>query len=240
MVTFFIGTVKNIKYSHSSHPFLFRRFFLKLLMQVESIGRKWWVILRYKLLVGVLVLALIISLGFNYHYSQLQTQNGALLNTMRSRTVLVWANEMSIIGLLIENATTNFHMGRVFELTESAWRTGEIFSEVIDYSPNSSHYLYWQMVNTPKRMGDNLFPYAVGYPKDLKYINPSAFPMFKNLADTIYNMTRLISRVEIDDRSGVDPTEQLAKRGFLNDIISYCVKIQDVSKQLLDFNPKFQ
>ena len=196
--------------------------------------------MRYKILVTVLVLALTTSLAFNVYHFGIQTQNRTVINNMRSRVVLVWAREMAISGALVENATTNFDMAQAFWIMETATETGEMFSEVMSHNPNSSKYLYWQMDWTPFLMGEALFHYAVGYPTDLKYINPTAFEMLENLAETIYSMTRLILRAEIDIYSGVDPTEQLAEHDVLSDIINYCINIQDLSQQIEDFSPKFQ
>lgn len=194
-------------------------------------------ILKYRLLVGVLVLALVASWGLGYYYyNSLQAQNVAFLNNMRSRAVNIWAMEMSLTGSLIEDATTNLDMDTACQSTESTYRIGDMIYEA-DYSSHL-HDLTWQMFDTPWVMRERLFSYANGSPTYVKHINPSAFPMFKNLTSTIYKMTGLI--LDLDQQSGIDPAQQLTNKGVLDDIIRYCIDIKNISEQLADFNPKFQ
>jgi hypothetical protein len=65
-------------------------------MQLEMIYNSEERTLRYKIIVGVLVLAFAISLGFNLYHYLAMVEKQKLINDIRSEIILEWANGMSI------------------------------------------------------------------------------------------------------------------------------------------------
>jgi hypothetical protein len=79
---------------------------------------------------------------------------------------------MNIAGYLLQNATTNIAVVGVNSLFRTARETAET-AWVYD-----SQTVYLYMALAAGDVADNLFPYCVGAPTDLKNINQTAIEMF--------------------------------------------------------------
>ena len=197
--------------------------------------------MRYKIILSILVLALAISLGFNvYHYLAMVNKQ-KMINNIRSEIILEWANEMDIATHYLKNATTNIdvadetHGARWFLL--AAFRIMEA-----GYQWHYESEFYEPMMLASLDVAGNLIPYEEGAPRIVQHINPTAIEMLENLAEKIWNVTRLIfnEASTLRNPNGVNPIQRLEEKGILDDIIDGCIDIRSYSYQIHDFNPKFQ
>ena len=190
--------------------------------------------LRYKVLLGILILSLIVSLGVNGYFYLLLDDRQAQINNFLSRTIATWAREMNIAGYLLQNSTTNIAVASVCSLFETARMTAET-AWVCD-----SQTVYLCMALAAGDVADNLSPYCVGAPIDLKYINQTAIEMFSILYAKIRNLTSLFDISELDHPKGTDPMHLLKERGLVNSIIANCTDVRNYSAEISNFGPKFQ
>jgi len=190
---------------------------------------------RHKIIVGVLVLALAISLGFNLYYYSVMVNKQATINNMRGQIIVAWARQMSVSAYYLENVTTNTEVHGVRSLFWSA-------SDIAESASISDGNLYLEMAITALSVYEKLGPYGEGYPISVKRINSTAVEMIKNLAQKIHDTSGLIGDVDIEltRQEGLDPMQLLKEKGILDKIINGCVDIQNLAKQISDFNPKFQ
>ena len=79
--------------------------------------------MRYKILLGILVLSLVVSLGVNAYFYTLLVDRQAQTNNLLSRTIATWAREMNVAGYLLQNATTNIAAVGVDSLFRTARET---------------------------------------------------------------------------------------------------------------------
>ena len=188
---------------------------------------------KVKILAGVLVLGLIISLGFNVYYYLAMADKQAMVNNMRGKIIVAWAREMSTAAYYLKDVTTNIDMHGVlwiFRLTPDI------------YGVDWDLKLYWRMEMAAGDVPELLGSYAVGAPTTVQHINPTAIKMFGNLTDKIWNVTHLILKEdsELTQKDGVDPIQLLQEKGIYDDIIEGCIDITNYSRQIRDFSPKFQ
>ena len=191
--------------------------------------------MRYKIIVGVLVLALAISLGFNVHYYSGMVDKQAMINDMRGHITVAWARQMSVVSYYLQNATTNIDVALGRELLWSA-------ESIVRSAWISDGDLYFQMLYTASIVSYDFSPYSEGFPTFVKHINSTAIEMIKNLAQRIFDTARLILNLQFDltRREGGDPIQLLKEKGVLDSVINGCAEIQNLSTQIYDFNPKFQ
>jgi hypothetical protein len=190
--------------------------------------------LRYKILLGILVLSLVVSLGVNAYFYTLLVDRQAQTNNLMSRTIATWAKEMNVAGYLLQSVTTNIALSGVDSLFRTARDTA---SSALSYD---SQTVYHYMALTAGDVEENLFPYCVGAPIDLKYINQTAIEMFAVLYAKIQNVTRLLDIWELDHPKGANPMHLLEERGVVDSIIANCNDVRDYSAEISNFSPKFQ
>lgn len=190
--------------------------------------------LRYKILLGILVLSLVVSLGVNVYFYTLLVDRQAQTNNLMSRTIATWAKEMNVAGYLLQSATTNIALSGV----DSLFRTARDTASTLWVYDGQTVYHY--MALTAGGVADNLSPYCVGAPIDLKYINQAAIEMFAVLYAKIQNVTRLLDIWELDHPEGANPMHLLEERGVVDSIIANCTDVRDYSAEISNFSPKFQ
>jgi len=191
--------------------------------------------LRYKVILGILVLGLVVSLVVNAYFYTLLVGCQAQINNLLSRTIATWAREMSVAGYLLQNATTNIAVAGVDELFRTARQT----IETVWLYDDQTVYLY--MALTAGDIDENLAPYCVGAPTNLKYINQTAIEMFAVLYAKIQNVTKpLLNISELDDPKGTNPMLLLEERDLVDSIIDNCWDVRDYSAEISNFGPKFQ
>lgn len=115
--------------------------------------------MKYKIILGILVLSMCVSLGVNAYLYTLLMGRQAQVNNILSRTIATWVREMRIAGYLLQNATTNIEVDNVLALFRTAYRTAETLDLYDD------HTVYSYMALVAGDIYDNLFPYCVGPPK---------------------------------------------------------------------------
>jgi hypothetical protein len=192
---------------------------------------------RNKIIVGILVLALAISLGFNLYYYSVMVNKQVTINNMRGQIIVAWARQMSYAAYYLDNVTTNIDVHGVrylslsaYEIAESAWISDGTF--------------YLEMVHAASYVCSGLGTYTEGYPISVKRINSTAVEMIKDLAQRIRDTTALILDGDIDidltRKEGVNPIQLLKEKGVLDEIVNRIVDIRNLAEQISDFNPKFQ
>ncbi len=183
--------------------------------------------MRYKVLLGILVLSLVVSLGVNGYFYTLLVDRQAQINNFLSRTIITWAREMTIAGYLLQNATTNIAVAGVNSLFRTARETAET-AWVYDRDK-----LFGHMALAAGGIEDNLHTYCVGAPIDLKYINQTAIEMFAILYTKIQNLTRpLFDTSELYHPKGDDPIHLLEERGLVDSIIANCTDVRLYSAEM--------
>jgi len=135
----------------------------------------------------------------------------------------------------LQNATTNIDMRGISFILRGA-------SEIGSAGWSSGVDLYWRMASAASLVEENLIPYSVGSPTTVQHINPIVTKMFGNLTEKIWNVTGLIVKkyTELTSRNGVNPIQLLEEKGILEDIVEGCIDIENYSRQIRDFSPKFQ
>lgn len=197
--------------------------------------------MRYKVIVGVLVLALAISLGFNVYSYLAMAEKQKMINNIRSEIILEWANEMDIAAHYLKNATTNIDVAD--ETYGASWFLLAAFRIIeAGYQWHDESEFYEPMIGASLDVAGNLIPYEEGTPRIVRHINPTAIEMLGNLAEKIWNVTRLIfnEAQTLSSSTGVNPIQRLEEKGILDDVVDGCVDIESYSYQIQDFNPKFQ
>jgi hypothetical protein len=141
---------------------------------------------------------------------------------------------MNVAGYLLQNATTNIEVAGIDSLFDIAENTASI-AYIYD-----SQMVYLQMGLTAEELSENLFPYCVGTPTDLKYINHTAVAMFAILYTKIHNLTSLFNIGELNSPNGTDPMLLLEERSLVDSIINNCWDVRNYSAEISNFSPKFQ
>jgi len=188
--------------------------------------------LRYKILLGILVLSLVVSLGANAYFYKLLVDSQAQTNNLLSQTIVDWVRGMDVAGYLLRNATTNVALAEA----DSVFTSMQWTAEALWVSDGQTVYLY--MALAAGDVAENLFPYCVG--SDLKYINQTAIEMFAVLRAKIQNLTSLFDIVELRHLEGANPMHLLEERGLVDSIIANCTDVRNYSAEISNFSPKFQ
>ena len=193
--------------------------------------------MRYKIITGFLVFALVILLGFNLYYYSVMVNKQATMNNMLGQIIVAWARQMNYAEYYLENVTTNIDVDGVRYLFWSA-------SDIAESAWISDGTLYLEMAITAHFVYNELGPYSEGSPISVKRINPTAIEMIKNLAQRIRDTTALILDgnidIELRNKEGVNPIQLLKEKGVLDEIVNRLVDIRNLAEQISDFNPKFQ
>ena len=188
--------------------------------------------MRYKILLGILVLSLVVSLGANAYFYKLLVDSQAQTNNLLSQTIADWVRGMDVAGYLLRNATTNVALAGA----DSVFSSMQWTAEALWTSDGQTVYLY--MALAAGDVAENLFPYCVG--SDLKYINQTAIDMFAVLRAKIQNLTSLFDIVELTHLEGANPMHLLEERGLVDSIIANCTDVRNYSAEISNFSPKFQ
>ncbi len=201
--------------------------------------------MRHKIIIGVLVLALAISLGFSVYSYLAMVDKQKMINNIRSEMILAWAIEMDIAGYYLKNATTNVDVAHVIEKQTYGVRSLLLVAfRIVEagYQWHGESEFYEPMMYASLDVTGNLIPYGVDAPTIVRHINPTAVEMFGILAEKIWNVTDIISSegYTLRNPNGVNPIKLLEEKGILDDIVDGCTDIFLYSCQIHDFNPKFQ
>ncbi len=173
-------------------------------------------LIKRKILVGVLISAVIVSLvGLNVHYYFATMGAQAEINDLLSQTVLSWTASMNTAAVVLRDVTTGHDYDRIFQVLAIAQRIGEA-----GYGYESSKP-FGTFEFTARTISQNLLPY---YDSLGRGINPTALSMFDVLAYKIENITSLIGREswELMFNNGVDRIGLWKENGTLDAILIYC------------------
>ena len=201
--------------------------------------------MRYKIITSFLVLALVISLGFNVYSYLAMVNKQKMINNIRSEMILAWAMEMDIAGYYLKNATTNVDVAHMIEKQTYGVRSLFLAAHFIveaGYQWRGEYEFYEPLMLASLDVAGNLIPYSVAAPTIVRQINPTAVEMFGILAEKIWNVTDIISSegYTLRNPNGANPVHLLEEKGILDDIVDGCTDIFLYSNQIHDFNPKFQ
>jgi hypothetical protein len=201
--------------------------------------------MRYKIITSLLVLALVISLGFNVYSYLAMVDKQKMINNIRSEMILAWAMEMDIAGYYLKNATTNVDVTHVIEKQTYGVRSlllDAYFIVEAGYQRRGEYEFYEPLMEASLLVAGNLIPYSVDAPTIVRHINPTAVEMFGILAEKIWNVTDIIwsEGYALGSPNGVNPVKVLEEKGILDDIVDGCTDIFLYSNQIRDFDPKFQ
>lgn len=188
--------------------------------------------MRYKILLGILVLSLIASLGVSGYFYKLFVDRQAQTNNLLSQTIADWVREMDVAGYLLHNATTNVGLSEA----DSVFMDAQYAANTLYVSDSQTVYLY--MALAPADVAENLSPYCVG--AYTQYINQTAIEMFTVLCAKIQNLTSLFDLVELTILEGTNPMHLLEGRGMVESIIANCNDVRNYSVEISNFSPKFQ
>ena len=196
--------------------------------------------MRNKIIISSLVLALVISFGFNVYSYLAMMDKQKTINNIRSEMIVAWTMEMDNAGYYLKNATTNI------DVADTTYGVRSFFSVAAHIVEAGRQFqdeweLYERMHSAAIEVSGNLIPYSVDAPTIVRHINPTAVEMFGILAEKIWNVTDLIWREPaLIKGTGVNPVQLLEEKGILDDIVEGCIEIYSYSYQIHDLNPKFQ
>lgn len=188
--------------------------------------------MRYKIIIGLLAVALVISLGFNVYFHSVMVSRQAEIGDMQGINIVTWARQMSVAAFYLDDATTNIDISGAISLLEIA-------SDIAASAETPYENFTWQMSFTSIYVSEELGSYAEGYPIFVKIINSTAVEMIKNLSQEIRDTAGLILNESISGQDGSSFIQLLKEKGIANEIIAHCVDIQNLAHQIYDFNPKF-
>jgi hypothetical protein len=147
--------------------------------------------LKYKILSGVLLSSLVVSSGVAAYFYKSSLDRQEQINNLLSEAIVTWVREMNVAGYLLHNATTNAALAEA----DSVFVDAQDAANTLWVSDSQAVYSY--MALAPGDVAENLFPYCVGTPTDLKYINQTAIEMFAVLSAKVQNLTSLFDMVEL-------------------------------------------
>lgn len=199
--------------------------------------------MRLKIVAGVLMLVLAISLGFTVYFYLQVINRRSIINNIRSEIIVEWANEMDVAAHYLKNATTNIDVAEQYGVRWFLLSAYHIMN--IGYEQGDDWVFYEPLVHAPLDAAGNLIPYEEGAqlaPIVERHISSGAIGMFANLAGKIWNVTNLIFKEAQDmaKQDGIDPKRRLEEKGILDDIVNGCLEISLYSYEIHEFNPKFQ
>jgi predicted RNase H-related nuclease YkuK (DUF458 family) len=198
---------------------------------------------RLKIIAGVLMLILAISLGFNVYYYLQVINRQNIINNIRSEIILEWANEMDVAAHYLKNVTTNIDVAEQYGVRWFFLSAYHIMKTT--YEQGDDREFYEPLAYAPLDVAGNLIAYEEGAqvaPVVERRISSGAIEMFGNLSDRIWSVTDLIFKEAqtLASQNGVDPMRLLEEKGILDDVIEGCLDISYYSLQIAEFNPKFQ
>jgi len=191
--------------------------------------------LKYKVLLGILLIGLVVSLGAAGYFYALMNDRQAQINNLLSRTILTYAREISFAGYLLRNATTNIAVADASSLLMTSRQT----ADTAWLYNSQTAYLY--MAEAAGLVEENLAPYCEGAPTSLNFVNQTAVEMFAVLYTKIQNLTRPILDIwELEHPKGRDPIDLFNERGLTQGIVDNCSDVMDYSFEIDSLSPKFE
>jgi hypothetical protein len=193
--------------------------------------------------VGILVLALIISVGLNlYDHFITLPQIQATANNMRTEALLGWLDTIGNVRHTLERSGTS---SDVYEARHDTLLAGEfvdIYGMGIGYDPETGRYAY---------KPETLLHWLRGSTKDLEYAVMAIYvgnqtgpvtsrPLDYYVSLRIMNITMTIRNIENSmtiSANGVDPVRQLQEKGNLDIIIDYCKQISETYDEIAIYYP---
>jgi hypothetical protein len=191
--------------------------------------------LRYKVLVAILTVGLVISLGINGYLYTLVTSRQGTINNLINAAIGAWAKEMGDAGYQLQNATTN---AKVLSVTDQ-FNTADL--TILMAWDVTGQTVYAYMDTATGRIYNALQLYIGDYPP-LKYINQTAVKMFAVLYAKIQNLTYPIQSImefQYPYPTGKDPMLLLKENGLINSTINNCKDIINYTDKIENFSPKF-
>jgi hypothetical protein len=191
--------------------------------------------MRYKIIVGLLVLAILVSLGFNVYYHIVANSEQVAINNTLDYVVLSWARETYDASIYLAGATTNVDMFNVAPF----FYAGENIAWGATQSSNEA--LFGSMAVASIAVYEAVMQYTNGTPS-VRLINPAALGPIRTLASSIkYTAGLLVGESPyLTANNGVDPSQLLMEKGVLNQTMSGLDNIKNLTSQVYNFTPPLQ
>jgi len=187
---------------------------------------------KRKYLVGVLVLALIVSVSFNlYNHFVVIPKTPKTLNNIIAEVLRRWMSQMMGAKNILESAETNFDAYDARSKVTRAYDYLEICRDEIGYSLES---FYGSIRSSTRRLWDaldtifwrNASPDMGVTTQNLTEYDLSNIEDICQAIDNIYLLMKL-------ENSGVNPVQQLEEQENLTDIIFSLRKIKLASQNII-------
>jgi hypothetical protein len=181
----------------------------------------------------VLILALVVSLGFNlYNNFVISNQTQTDMNNVRTEALQGWLGEMWQVAIDLNTSTNNYDIKQAWLVVD-----GEKFAGILN-AFGSSEKLYSQISSTTFYLSSGLEQMFFGNETGLivtRDLDQTELSMVKELTQ---NLDGLLftndTRVQwFLSTSGVDPTQQLQNQGInITGVLGYLTNIAQISSQI--------
>lgn len=193
---------------------------------------------RRKVLVGILVLVLIISVGLNmYTHFIVLPQMEATINNMRGQALNAWLGKMWLVESILKGAETNIDVEDAHVHASWARPIVDIFTEGIDIWKHSRE-LYYKISRVTHYLDEALHRIHFGNQTGSvteRNLDTNVLTMIKNITTNIENLRSITGFMRSTPQEGVEPTQQLREAGVLTDVLHYLEQIYQVSIDVLNY-----
>jgi len=181
--------------------------------------------------VGVLILILFVSVGLNL-YDNLYTKPmmQERMNYMSAEAFQSWLDEIKSIKSILERAKTNLDVKEAVNYTFAAKQFANVLEWQIEIPrpPNFAEHLYLRISGAAIMLDKAVSAIAMKTPTTLRNLEYETLQRTGNLTATIENLVDSVGTV----RDGVDPVQQLEKKGVLNQVINYLKQVEATSIEI--------
>ncbi|MFX0207418.1 MAG: hypothetical protein ACFFDT_15625 [Candidatus Hodarchaeota archaeon] len=195
-----------------------------------------------KYLVGILAIALIISVGLNlYNHFITLPQMQATTNNMRVQALKQWLDTMERIRFTLWHADTNFDVYEAAYHTRLAGELVDICGIGVGYNPETTPMYTYDR--------ETLYYWLTRATYDLEYAVEAIYwgnqtgvittqYLDHYVEEKIGDIRNAIENIEnsmIISANGVDPVKQLQEKENLNLVIDYCKQISETYMEIVTY-----
>ena len=177
---------------------------------------------KMKFLIGILALALIVSVGFNLVNNFVNApQTQKVINVMREEALKGWLGKMELVESVLREAKTNDNVKQAYEYVR-----GDVhyFAEIL--SAGSSEPMYWGISTATYWLGEGLIDMYFGKSVGAVWtrnLNQTELSLIANVTDNLDGVLsrsalpraqRLVYMLDYySNMTGMDPAQELQKVG---------------------------
>ncbi len=193
---------------------------------------------RRKLLVGLFVLVLIISVGLNlYDHFIVLPRMQATINDMRNQALNGWLSKMGSVKYILVQAKTNFDVEDARVQTSRLRRFEDILSNGINVFEHGEELYYW-ISKVTFYLDEALLKVLSGNQTGAvteRNLDQNVLTMIENVTTNIERLRTRTSFMWTVSPKGVEPTQRLREAEVLTDALNYLERIDQVSIEILDY-----